>query len=138
MVARLMEYVNELMRQKDTPVASTTAWEEALDTLALLLAPSAPHIAEEFWERLGHPYSVHQQSWPVWNEELAAEDTIEIAVQVNGKVRGRIEITPDADQETALTAARANERVAEHLSGMTVVKEIYVPGRLVSFVVRPT
>jgi len=136
MVARLMEFVNELMRLKDTDVARTTAWWEALESLALLLAPSAPHIAEEFWARLGKPFSIHTQSWPTWSDELAAEDTIEIAVQVNGKVRGRITLPPDADQEMALADARADARVAEYLLGAKVVKEIYVPGRLVSFVVK--
>ena len=136
MVAHLMEFVNELMRQKDTAVASTAAWREAIETLALLLAPGAPYISEELWEKLGKPFSVHTQAWPVWSEELAAEDTIEIVVQVNGKVRGHVSLSPDADESTALAAARGIERVAEHLGGKTVVKEVYVPRRLINFVVR--
>ncbi|HEX2282661.1 MAG TPA: leucine--tRNA ligase, partial [Thermomicrobiales bacterium] len=136
MVARLMEFVNELMKLKDTPTANTTAWREATETLALLLAPSAPHIAEELWHRLGNEFSVHNQRWPEWSAELAAEDTIEIAVQVNGKVRGRVSLPAEADEATALSAAREDGNVASHLDGKSIVKEIYVPGRLINFVVR--
>ncbi|HUG16583.1 MAG TPA: leucine--tRNA ligase [Thermomicrobiales bacterium] len=136
MVAHLMEFVNELMRVKGTDGAHTRAWREAIETLPLLLAPAAPHIAEELWQRLGREYSVHDQRWPAWDEALAAEDTIEIAVQVNGKVRGRLTLPADVDETHALATARVNERVAEHLSGATIVKEIYVPGRLINFVVR--
>ncbi|HMM42328.1 MAG TPA: class I tRNA ligase family protein, partial [Thermomicrobiales bacterium] len=111
--------------------AAVAAW-----TLPLLLAPGAPYIAEELWSQLGKPFSVHTQAWPEWDEELAAEETIEIVVQVNGKVRGHVNLPPDTDEATALDAARANDRVAEHLAGKTVVKEVYVPRRLINFVVR--
>jgi leucyl-tRNA synthetase len=136
MVAHLMEFVNELMRQKDDAVAETAAWREALETLALLMAPAAPYMAEELWSRLDKPFSVHTQEWPTWSEELAAEDTIEVAVQVNGKVRGHIELPADAGEAEALSAAKANDRIRDYLDGKTIVKEIYVPGRLVNFVVR--
>jgi leucyl-tRNA synthetase len=136
MVAHLMEMVNELSRLKETDVTGTTAWREALETLALLLAPGAPHLAEELWHRLGQPFSIHTQPWPAWDEALAAEDVIEVAVQINGKVRARITIPADTDDASALAAARAHERIAEHLAGKSVIKEIVVPGRLVSFVVR--
>ena len=136
MVAKLMTYVNELMKLKDTPTASTAAWQEATRTLSLLLAPSAPHIAEELWHRLGNEFSVHNQTWPEWSEELAAEETIEIVVQVNGKVRGRVSLPAGAEQDAALSAARADANVAGHLEGTTTVKEIYVPGRLINFVVK--
>jgi leucyl-tRNA synthetase len=136
MVAHLMEFVNELMRVKDTDVAHTRAWREATESLTLLLAPGAPHIAEELWERLGREYSVHNQQWPNWDEALAAEDTVEIAVQVNGRVRGRVTLPADVGEAEALATAKASERVAEYLSGSTIVKEIYVPGRLINFVVK--
>jgi leucyl-tRNA synthetase len=136
MIARLMELVNELMRQKDGAVARTAAWREALETLVLLLAPAAPHIAEELWHRLGKPFSVHTQSWPAWDAARAAEETIEVAVQVNGKVRDRVTIPAAAAEADALAAARASARVQEYLSGKQVVKAIYVPGRLISFVVK--
>ena len=136
MVAKLMEYVNELMKLKDQPVAATEAWTEATTTLTLMLAPSAPHIAEELWHRLGNEFSIHNESWPAWDEELAADDVIEIPVQVNGKVRGRITIPADAESDAALATARADENVARYLADGDVAKEIYVPGRLVNFVVR--
>jgi leucyl-tRNA synthetase len=106
MVAHLMEFVNDLMRQKDDAVAQTAAWREALQTLALLMAPAAPYMAEELWSRLDKPFSVHNQSWPTWSEELAAEDTIEVAVQVNGKVRGHIQLPADAGDADALDTAK--------------------------------
>ncbi len=136
MVARLMEFVNELMKLKDTPTARTAAWREATETLALLLAPATPHLAEELWSRLGKEFSVHDQRWPEWSEELAAEDTLEIVVQVNGKVRGRVSLSADVDEAAALAAARADTHVASYLDGKTIVKEIYVAGRLINFVVR--
>jgi len=88
------------------------------------------------WHRLGKEFSVHNQSWPAWNEELAAEDIIEIVVQVNGKVPGRVSLPAAADEATALSAARADANVAGQIEGKPIVKEIYVPGRLINFVVR--
>ena len=136
MVARMMEFGNELMKLRETPVAHTAAWREALEALPLLLAPAAPHASEELWERLGHSTSVHLADWPSWDEALATDETVTIAVQVNGKVRDRIELAPDATQEVAMATARASEKVQEYLNAGTVQKEIYVPGRLISFVVR--
>src|SRR5690606_21272451 len=92
MVAAFMEFVNVLMKARGTALAGTSAYEEATRALVLMLAPSAPHLAEELWERLGQPFSVHQQTWPTWDEALAAEDQLEIAVQVNGKVRERVTV----------------------------------------------
>ncbi len=131
-----MEFVNELMQAKDTPVADTAAWREATESLTLMLAPFTPHLAEELWQRLGKPFTVHQQSWPTWDESLAAPDTIEVAVQVNGKVRDRITLPADATDADALAAGRASTKAQEYLAGKQVVKEIYVPGRLISFVVK--
>jgi leucyl-tRNA synthetase len=136
MVAGLMEYVNALnaIRSASPAVTGDAAWQGAVQTLVLLMAPGFPHIAEEMWERLGQSYSVHQQNWPVWDEELAKEDVIEIAVQVNGKVRDKIEVPVDVDPEDAKSQAQAAESVARHIDGKNVVKVIYVPGRLVNIV----
>jgi leucyl-tRNA synthetase len=101
----------------------------------LLMAPSAPHTAEEMWERLGRPFSVHQQPWPKWDEALAAEETIEIAVQVNGKVRDRLTIPASADEAAVREAALASEKVTAEMNGKQVRKFVYVPGRLVNLVV---
>jgi leucyl-tRNA synthetase len=138
MVAGLMEYTNALVdsRSKAPALVSTADWTEAIQTLALLLAPGFPHIAEEMWERIGGAYSVHQQSWPVWDEALAKEDVVEIAVQVNGKVRDKLTLPVDIEAEAAKTKALAVDGVKKHVEGKKVVKVIYVPGRLVNIVVK--
>jgi leucyl-tRNA synthetase len=134
MIARLMEMVNELTPRKDLPVAHTRAWREAIESLTLMLAPSTPHLAEELWERLGKPFSVHTQSWPVYDEDFAREELIELVIQVNGKVRDRVEVPTDIAEDRAVSLARASERVQEFLSGREPRRIIYVPGRLINFV----
>ncbi|MCX2727490.1 leucine--tRNA ligase [Thermomicrobium sp. 4228-Ro] len=134
-IARLMELVNELSRLRETPVVRMPVWREALETLVLLLAPGAPHIAEELWERLGKPYSVHLQAWPSYDPELAAEGTVELVVQVNGRVRDRLVVPVDISEDEAVARARATERVQSYLAGKRIERVIYVPGRLVNFVV---
>jgi leucyl-tRNA synthetase len=136
MVAGLMEYTNALnaARTATPAVTKDSTWNEAIQSLVLLMAPGFPHIAEELWERIGQPYSVHQQSWPTWDEALAKEEVIEIAVQINGKVRDKIEIPVDIDAEEAKAQAQAAEGVQRHIEGKRVVKVIYVPGRLVNIV----
>ena len=136
MIARLIEFTNELMKLRNQPVAKTVVWREAAETLTLLMAPSTPYVAEEMWARLGNEFSVHQQEWPVFDEKLAAVETVEIPVQVNGKVRDKIMIEAGASQEDQLAAAKASEKIQEQIIGKTVVKEISVPGRLVNIVIR--
>ncbi len=101
----------------------------------LLLAPSAPHLAEELWQRSGRAYSIHNQSWPAWEKELAAEEEITLVVQVNGKLRDRIQVSVDIGEEEAKGLALASEKVKPHLEGKQVRKIIYVAGRLVNVVV---
>ncbi len=135
MVARLMEFVNELVRLKETETARTPAWREAIEALTLMLAPSAPHLAEELWERQGKPYSVHQQAWPEWDPELATEETIELVVQVNGRVRDRLTVPAGISEAQAKELALASDRAREHMVGKSVRRVVYVPGRLVNIVV---
>jgi leucyl-tRNA synthetase len=135
-VANLMELNNALLKVKDTPLYGTEAWDEAVETLLLMLAPACPHVAEELWARTGRPYSVHLQAWPAWDESVAAEETITLPVQVNGKVRDRIEAPVDVDDETARTLALETEGAKRHTTGKQIVKVIVVPGRLVNIVVR--
>ena len=135
MLARLMEFVNELYPLRSRDVSRTAAWHEALQTLTLLLAPAAPYLAEELWERLGGAYSVHQQPWPGWNPELAAEEQIEIVVQVNGKVRDRLMVPAEIAEEQVVAMAKASDRVREYFDGKTIRRIIYVPGRLLNIVV---
>ena len=134
-IAALMEFTNALLKAKGTPVYGTDAWEEAVSTLLLLLAPCCPHVAEELWERTGRPYSIHQQSWPQWDPDLAAEEIITLVVQVNGKVRARLEVPVDITEEAAREAALAEENVQRHIRGREVRHIVYVPGRLLNIVV---
>jgi leucyl-tRNA synthetase len=108
---------------------------KALETLVLLLSPFAPHLAEELWERLGHAPSVADQPWPTYDPALTVDAEVEIAVQVNGKVRGRITLARDADEATARAAALADAGVQPHVAGKTVKKLVYVPGRIVNVIV---
>ena len=133
MVAALIEFVNELMRLKGTAVARTPEWREALRTLALLMAPSTPFVAEELWERLGGDYSVHHQAWPVADPALTARALVEVVVQVAGKVRDRLLLAPDAPEAEVRAQVLALPKVAAALSGEPR-KLVYVPGRLVNVV----
>ncbi len=137
-IAALMEYTTELIRSYDAGDISAHSWRAGVDRLLLHTAPLAPHIAEELWQRTGHTGSIHLESTPEFDEALTATDTITLVVQVNGKVRDQVEVPADIDQDGAAAAAKACPNVARHLEGMTEVKLIYVPGRLVNIVVRPT
>ena len=128
-IARLMEFVNFFNKEEQRP-------KSAMEALVLLLSPMAPHIAEELWAALGHKKSLAYEPWPTYDEALLKEATIEVPVQINGKLRSKIHVPPDADKAAMEAAARADEKIAELLAGATVVKVIVVPGRLVNFVVR--
>lgn len=132
-IASLMELSN-LMAKVKKELYATEAWQEAVETFVLLLAPACPHLAEEIWARLGREYSVHEQSWPVWDEKLAAEETVEIVIQVNGKIKDRMVIPVGAEEGWVKETALARTTVAEFLNGRPVRKVIYVPGRLVNIV----
>jgi len=135
-IANLMELNNAMLKVKETPVYRTAAWDEALETLLLMLTPACPHIAEELWARSGRPYSVHLQAWPVWDEAAAAEETIALIVQINGKVRDRIQVPASVDEATARSLALETEGAKRHIAGKQVAQVIVVPGRLVNIVVK--
>jgi leucyl-tRNA synthetase len=135
MVAALMEYTNYLQKAQDTPIYGTPAWNEAIEALLLMLAPSAPHMTEELWERLGKPYSIHRQKWPEYDAASAKEETFTLVVQVNGKVRGKVELPVDVGEAEAKEAALKVEHVQRYLQGKAPRQVIYVPGRLVNLVV---
>lgn len=132
-IAALMEYVNDLYKLK-VDGFSEEAWHEALTVLAQLMTPFAPHIAEELWVQLGHNDLIQYTPWPAWDDSLIVEDVIKIAVQVNGKLRGEIEVSKDTDPEEIKATALAHENVVKFVKGEPK-KVIYVPGRLVSIVV---
>ena len=130
-IARITELTNHLTSaHPDGGVP-----REVADALVLLLAPLAPHAAEELWSRLGHDGSLARAAYPEADEAWLVDDVVEVPVQVNGKVRGRISVPADADQEAMEAAARADEKVAALLEGATVRKVVVVPGRMVNFVV---
>ncbi|HLL51016.1 MAG TPA: leucine--tRNA ligase [Thermomicrobiales bacterium] len=135
MVAALIEYVNELMKLRETSLVHTPEWREVLETLVLLMAPSTPYVAEELWERLGMPYSVHHQSWPDFDPALTRADEVEIVVQINGKVRDRLLLPVDLPEAEAREHVLTLPKIAEAIAGRDPRKVIYVPGRLINIVI---
>ncbi len=135
-IAELMTLVNVMSKQKSQAIVTTPEWQEGVTALVKILAPIAPHLAEELWSRLGHAPSVHTQPWPSFDEAALVQDSITMAVQVNGKVRGQIEVATDADKDTIVQTAKAETNVARHLEQGQIIKEIVVPGRLVNLVVK--
>ena len=128
-IAAMMEFINVVYK------AGRIEKGQA-ERFVLLLAPFAPHIAEELWQQLGHDGSLAYEPWPAYDESMLVEDTIELPVQVNGKLRARITVPANASQEEILNAALSNERIAEMVQGKEIIKKIVVPGKLVSIVVR--
>jgi len=108
---------------------------DAARTLAIILSPFAPHAAEELWERLGGKASVALEPWPAWDEELTKDEVIEIGVQVNGKVRSAVKLAPNADEATARALGLEDPKVQEFVKGKAVKKVIYVPGKILNFIV---
>ena len=136
MVAALMEFTNYLTKVKETGAVANSDWEESMDTLLRLLAPTTPHLTEELWQQTGHDYSIHNQPWPVWDEELARDEEITLVIQVNGKLRDRVTVPASTTEVEAKQKAEESTRVKPYLAGREVIKRIYVPGRLVNLVVR--
>jgi leucyl-tRNA synthetase len=141
-VAQLMELFNALMDFNAEPASASPAdvfvVREALHALVVMLAPFSPHVAEEMWEGLGHPGGLlsSEASWPQASPELAAQEQLEIPVQVNGKLRSRVLAAPDVTDDELRTAALADEKIKGAINGQQVVKVIVVPQRLVNIVVR--
>jgi leucyl-tRNA synthetase len=128
-ISAMMELTNHLMALGSTPVA-------AAETLTLLVSPFAPHLGEELWRQLGHQESLAYEPWPAYDVALTIDDTIEMGVQVNGKTRGTVTLAKDADADSARAAASEVAAVKPHLEGKEVKKFIYVPGRIINFVVK--
>ncbi|HHV74946.1 MAG TPA: leucine--tRNA ligase [Thermoanaerobacterium sp.] len=136
-IARIMELVNALYKyDADVEIKNTRLYEETIADLVRLLAPFAPHFAEEMWDRLGYTYSVFNQKWPEYDEKALIKDVVEIAIQVNGKVRGRIEVSPDANEKEIQDAALSAESIKQYVDGKEIVKVVVVKGRLVNIVVK--
>ena len=132
-LAALMEQTNYLLAVRGE--VGDEEWAEALKTFVLTFAPFAPHHAEDMWALMELPYSVHEQTWPSWDERLIEEEEITLVIQVNGKLRDRIEAPADVSEEMANELALASAKVRPHVEGREIRKSIYVPGRLVNLVV---
>ena len=126
-VSQLFEFVNTLTPMNERP-------RSVIEPFVLTIAPLAPHIAEELWQRLGHGQSLAYEPWPEYDERLAADDMVEIAVQILGKVKARITVPADADDKTLEKAALADDKIKKELHGKTIRKVIVVKGRLVNIV----
>ena len=133
-IAAMMEFSNTLNQAWDSEKIDAEVWEDSLRNLVLMMAPITPFLAEELWSKVGGQFSVHQKPWPEWDEDLAADEMITLVVQVNGKLRDRIDVPADVTEEDARTVALASDRVKQHTEGKTVRRVIYVPGRLVNVV----
>ncbi|HEY31576.1 MAG TPA: leucine--tRNA ligase [Dehalococcoidia bacterium] len=136
MIAALMEFTNYLTKIKESGSISQADWNEAIEKLLLLLAASTPHIAEELWEQTGHDYSIHNQDWPQWDEELAKDEEVTLVVQVNGRLRDRIAVPVTITEEEARQLALESPKAKPHIEGKQLVRAIYVPQKLVNLVVR--
>jgi leucyl-tRNA synthetase len=128
-IAKLMEFTNFFFKADPRP-------RVAMEKLVLVLSPFAPHLCEELWQRLGHAKTLAYEPWPSYDEAAIREDTVEVPVQINGKVRGRVVVPAGADEAALETAALADAKVSAQLAGKTLVKKIIVPGRMVNFVVK--
>ncbi len=134
-VSALMELSNAIGAVDSTQPAPFSALREAYEAFALLLSPLAPHFAAELWEQLGRADEIQLHSWPAWDEALTVDELVTYAVQVNGKLRGEVQVPATADDEEIKATARQAERVAAHLGDKPVRKAIVIKGRLVNFVV---
>ena len=129
-IAQMMVFVNEVYKVGSCPRAYA-------EGLIKMLSCITPHVGEEIWQLMGHADTIAFEPWPTYDEAKCAEDTVEIALQVNGKIRSRVQVEADATAEQVLAIAKADDKVAPALEGMQIVKELYVPGKLVNIVVKP-
>ncbi len=135
-LAALMEFTNGLNAAWERKAVDSAAWGGAMEKLLVLMAPMAPHVAEELWERTGRPYSIHNQPWPQWDPNLAADEVITLVVQVNGRVRDRITVSADISEAEARRLALESQRIRPYVDGKTIDRVVYVPGKLVNIVVK--
>ena len=139
-VAAIMELLNEIYAY--APLEKETLSEglepavvsELAETLTLLMAPFAPHLGEEIWQRLGHRDTVYRAGWPAFDPEAAASESVNVMVQVNGKIRDKVVVPLDCDEETVKASALASEKVQQHLAGRPIVKVVFVRNKMLSIV----
>ncbi len=135
-IATAMGAVNDLYKLKVDNLSKDNSWKESLTSLTACVAPFAPHIADELWSQLGNKTSVQIDSWPKHDEKYLQSDQINIVVQINGKFRGNIQVDKSVDQSEIEKLAKAEEKIAKHLDSVEIMKVIYVPAKLINFVVQ--
>ena len=135
-IASMMEFINLLVKENITTLGRKKSFSAAVEKLILLLAPFAPHITEELWQQLGRPYSVHDQPWPTYDAALAADDEFTLVIQVNGKIRGRINAPAGIKKEDAEKQAFSEPRIKNFIADKKVFKVIYVPKKLINIVIK--
>ena len=135
-ISSIMELVNALYLYKEQPKVNLAVAREGIEAVLLLLAPFAPHVTEELWSGIGYKESIHKQSWPKLDENALAEDEVTIVLQVNGKVRDKIQVPAQISQEELENTILSSEKVKQHLEGKTVIKLITIPGKLANIVVK--
>jgi leucyl-tRNA synthetase len=135
MLSSLMEFSNFLSGVEDRGAVSGSLWRQSISYLLVLLAPSAPHLTEELWNRTGHGYSIHNQPWPEYDEKLAKEEEITLVIQVNGKLRDKVLVPASISEVEAKELALSRERVKAYIDGKKLTRVIYVPKRVVNIVV---
>ena len=131
----LMEFSNYLSRVKESGTVSDSLWRECIGNFLLLLAPVAPHLAEELWSKTGHSYSIHDQPWPKYDEELAREEEVTLVIQVNGKLRDKVLVPASISEVEAKELALGRDRVRAYICDKSLARVIYIPKRVVNIVV---
>jgi len=135
-IARLMEFVNALNKYLQEDVKNTTFLKETIVDLLKLLAPFAPHFSEEQWNLIGHASTIFNEKWPEFNPSALVKDEVEIAIQINGKIKAKIDVPSNLDEEGIKKASLENETIKENTEGKNIMKVIVIKGRLVNIVVK--
>ncbi|MHB1865308.1 MAG: leucine--tRNA ligase [Candidatus Saccharimonadales bacterium] len=133
-ISATMASLNELYKIKASSLVKSAAWQEALESLVCLIAPFAPHIADELWQQLGHSTSVHIDSWPKWDEKYLVKDRITVVIQINGKVRDELLVSVGASEAEITSSAKDKDKVQKYLEGKDIQKVIYVQDKLINIV----
>ncbi|MBN2551004.1 MAG: leucine--tRNA ligase [Anaerolineales bacterium] len=136
MVSTLMEFVNALTERQRSGAWKSASYHQALETLLVLLAPLAPHIAEELWQLTGHASSVHQQNWPAWDASLASDQMVQVPIQVDGKLRDVVEMAVDASADEARELVFSRPKIQPYLADRQVAQVFYVPGKVFNIVTK--
>ena len=134
-IASLMEFTNQLVELNSSATISHDQMYDTIEALLLLMSPITPHISEELWEQIGNDFSVHQSEWPKYDETLITDPTVTFIVQVNGRVRDKVTLPSDILENDAKDIALKSPKIASHISGKSLSRVIFVPGKLINLVV---